>query len=114
MSFVLDENVPASVLRALKGKDFEVVRLIDMGLARLKNSEVAELAIRESKIVITLDSDFLRLRRNLLSKVKVIFIDVHPRDPALIARLIDKFVNECIETLKRKNIVILTEEGASS
>ena len=64
-SFLLDESAPTSILKILKKRAFEVVRLVNIGLLGLKNSEVAELAIRENKVVITLDSDFLRLRKNL-------------------------------------------------
>ena len=110
-SFLLDESAPTSILKILKKRGFEVVRLVNTGLLGLKNSEVAELAIRENKVIITLDSDFLRLRKNLLRKVKVIFIYVHPRDPIAIAHLVDEHIDRCIKTLKRKNIITLTKEG---
>jgi len=110
-SFLLDDSAPTSVLKVLKKRGFEATRLIDIGLIRLKNSEVAELSIRENKIIVTLDSDFLRLRKSLLREVKVIFINVHPRDPLMIAHLVDEHINECVKTLKRKNVITLTKEG---
>ncbi|KPV62715.1 MAG: hypothetical protein AOA65_1653 [Candidatus Bathyarchaeota archaeon BA1] len=53
----------------------------------------------------------MRLRKSLLREVKVIFIDVRPREPAMIAHLVDEHINECIKTLKRKNVINLTKEG---
>jgi len=46
-SFLLDESAPTSVLKVLKKRGFEAARLIDIGLIGFKNSEVAELSIRE-------------------------------------------------------------------
>jgi len=113
-SFLLDESAPTSVLKVLKKRGFEAIRLIDIGFIGVKNSEIAELSIRENRIIVTLDSDFLRLRKSLLRKVKVIFINVHPRDPLMIAHLVDERVNECIKILKRKNVITLTKEGITT
>jgi len=49
-SFLLDESVPTSVLKVLKRRGLEAIRLIDIGLVRLKNSEIAELSVRENKL----------------------------------------------------------------
>lgn len=114
LRFLLDENVPRSVLRVLKRKGFDAVEVTDLKPAGLRNSEVAELAVKESRFIVTLDSDFLRLRREMLEKLKVIFINVHPRDPSRIAELVDAHISDCIELLKRRNAVILTEEGVQA
>lgn len=63
LRFLFDENVPSSVLRLLKKKGFNAVKVTDLRPAGLRNSEVAELAVKEDMFIITLDSDFLRLRR---------------------------------------------------
>jgi predicted nuclease of predicted toxin-antitoxin system len=114
LRFLLDENVPSSVLRLLKKRGFNATKVTDLRRAGLRNSEVAELAAKEGMFVITLDSDFLRLRREMLERVKVIFIDVHPRDPALVARLVDTHMSNCIMSLERRNAVILTREGVQA
>ena len=111
VSFLLDESAQTSILKVLKRKGFEATRLIDLGLLGLRNSEVAELAMRKNKVILTLDSDFLRLRSDLLTKVKVIFINLHPRDPSVINRLLEEYIDRYVKALKTKNIVALTKQG---
>jgi len=109
--FLLDENVPSSVLKLLRKRRFDVTSIISGPGRGLTNGEVARLAINERRIILTLDSDFLALKRETLADVKVIFVDIHPRDPRRIMELIDKHLDECLAILEKTNVVTLNVEG---
>lgn len=107
--FLLDENIPASVLNLLKKKRFQVrtaVRIFGPGSS---NGRIGEEAARSGDIVITLDSDFLKLHPN--PKARIILVDVHPAIPVAIADVLDAHIEECVRLLKTPGIVRLTRQG---
>ncbi len=59
MRFLLDENVPIQVLDAIRKRGHDVER-VPLGS---RNGEVAGLASREKRILLTYDKDFLDARR---------------------------------------------------
>lgn len=48
----------------------------------MRNHDIAEFAERSGEIVLTFDEDFLRLRPELKTRVKVIYIKTHPLRPS--------------------------------
>lgn len=110
--FLLDENVPSSVQRLLREKGLNVTAVLGSAGRGLTNGEVAQIAISEDRIVITLDADFLSLRRNLV-QTKVIYVSVHPRNPRVISEIIEKHLDACVTMLGAVNAVILSREGPS-
>ena len=65
MRFLLDENVPLSVKGIVNNLGHEAIALKDEKQLGIKNGEVAELSIKKNAIIITLDSDFLLLNKEL-------------------------------------------------
>lgn len=61
MKFLLDENVPISIKKIINQLGYEAITLKDENQLGFKNGKVAQLALDRRAIVITLDSDFLRL-----------------------------------------------------
>lgn len=111
--FLLDVNVPVSVRNTLRNRGYDAIRLSELISPRARNSEVAKLAIVKKRIIITLDSDFFVLRRELQQKAKIVFIEVHPRDPVRITKLVESYIQDCVNALKRKNLITLTDRGLS-
>jgi len=56
LKFLLDENVPLSIKSVIQEFGFEVLTLHDFNMLGIQNGEVAELALKENAIIITLDS----------------------------------------------------------
>lgn len=111
VKFLLDENVPLSVLRLLRRKGYTADRPRDLGLSRATNSQLAEHAIREDSVIITLDEDFLRLRAELLREAKVVFVKLHPRDTEVVVKVVDDNMQGILSELTKRNVVVLTKEG---
>lgn len=61
MQFLADENVPKSVVKALRASGYSVKDLKEEKLFGIPDSEILQIAHRENRIVLTLDKDFLYL-----------------------------------------------------
>jgi predicted nuclease of predicted toxin-antitoxin system len=109
--FLLDENVPISIKDVIRDLGFDVFTLHDFDMLGIRNGEVAKLALKEKAIIITLDSDFLELNKNLQKKSRIIYIKIHPRDPKKISELLydglKKYTSKLIVPCK----LIITEEN---
>ena len=77
----------------------------------IKNGDVADLALHENAIIITLDSDFLQLKKNLQKKCRIIYIKIHPRDPKKIRDLLEKNLNKHIKDLTNPCKLIISEQN---
>ena len=75
----------------------------------VKNGEVAELAIKRDAIIITLDSDFLTLKKQLQQQSRIIYIKIHPRNPKKIAGIIQNYLKDAIDNLKNPGKLTITE-----
>lgn len=109
--FLLDENVPIRIRDALKARGFEVVLVTETLGVGVRNHDIAELAKRSKDIVVTFDEDFLRLRPGSKAHVKVIYVQMHSRDPRKAERLLDKWIDKCLKMLARADLVRLSETG---
>lgn len=105
--FLLDENVPIRVRDTLKAKGFRVALSIEVVGAGVRNHDIANFAKQTGDIILTFDADFLQPR----SDAKVIYIDLHPRDPYEADRLLKKWINKCLTVLDEGNVVKLTKNG---
>ncbi|MFX1532529.1 MAG: DUF5615 family PIN-like protein [Promethearchaeota archaeon] len=110
MIFLLDENVPLSIKDLIHELGFDVFTLHDFDMLGIQNEEVAKLALKEKAIIITLDSDFLKLNKNLQKKSRVIYINIHPRDPKKIKELLNNNLKKYISKLKNPCKLIITED----
>ena len=110
MNFLLDENVPLSIKKVIINLGHKAITLKDENQLGIKNGDVAKLSIDKKAIIITLDSDFLFIKKNIQQKTKVIYIKIHPRDPKKVAGIIIKYIEEAIVKLKSPGKVILSED----
>ncbi len=109
--FLLDENVPLRLKKALAAKGFQVVLATAKLGTGAANHEIAEQAVRAGDIILTFDEDFLRLRPEIKQLAKVIYFRLHPRDPRQAQRLLSKWIDKCIVMLEKGNLVRLTKDG---
>jgi len=109
LNFLLDENVPFSLKRTIKELGFNVLTLKELKKQGIVNGEVAKLAIKKESIIITFDSDFLTLKKELQNISKIIYIKLHPRDPKVANQLINENLKRCINLLQNAGKVILSK-----
>lgn len=109
--FILDENVPLSLRDTLIRKGFQARLAVEALGPGAKNHDIADLAKQSHDVILTFDEDFLRLRSELRTLVKVIYIDIHPRDPREAERLLDRWIDKCLSILDEATVVGLTKTG---
>ncbi|MBN2153245.1 MAG: DUF5615 family PIN-like protein [Candidatus Lokiarchaeota archaeon] len=109
----MDENVPRALCTFLKQEGHQCTTLSKIKKTGIKNGELAKYAIETESIVITCDDDFLSLKKQLQEKARIIYVDIHPRDPEKIIQLIQLHIKSCISQLKRPGKAILTQEGCA-
>ncbi len=110
--FLLDENVPSSVIELLKKKGFEVRTVIDAFGPGSSNGRIVGEASRSGETIITLDADFMKLHPN--PKAKILLIDVHPAVPSIIGPVLESHLVHCIQLLKSQGRVRLIRTGPTS
>ena len=110
MKFLLDENVPLSVRKVIQALGHETLLLHAFNKLGIKNGEVAELALRENSIILTLDSDFLQLKKDLQKKSRIVYIQIHPRDPKKIREIINTHLKNYALMLDKPCKLIITED----
>ncbi|NVM30147.1 MAG: DUF5615 family PIN-like protein [Candidatus Helarchaeota archaeon] len=109
----MDENVPRIIKNSLQNENYEVLTLDQLDMRGVSNGDVAEYSLQIGAIIITFDSDFLKLKKELEKKIKAIYIKLHPRDPKIASQILIKHLNSCLTILKEPGVIILTEEGIS-
>ncbi|MBC8180293.1 DUF5615 family PIN-like protein [candidate division KSB1 bacterium] len=62
--FHLDENVPLAVAHGLKKRGIDVSTTPDSNLIQAKDFEQLKYAVNNNRVLVTHDSDFLRLHKN--------------------------------------------------
>ncbi len=107
--FLLDENVPASVVSFLKKKGFDVRSVREIFGPGSSNGRIAEEASRSGEIIVTLDSDFLKLHPQ--TKARILHVDVHPAIPSTVNQILDTHLAQCITLLAEFSKVRLTRTG---
>ena len=65
MKFLLDENVPLSIKKIINDLGYEAITLKDENQLGIKNGEVAKFSIIKKATIVTLDSDFLSIKKEL-------------------------------------------------
>jgi len=109
LKFLLDENVPISIKKVIQDNGFEAFTLHDFNMLGIQNGKVAELALNNNAIILTLDSDFLNLNRNLQTKSRIVYIKLHPRDPVKLRKIVNNFLKKNSFKLNNPFKVMITE-----
>ncbi len=107
--FLLDENVPVSIIEFLRRKGFQARRVTEAAGRGVSNGHVVDLAARSGEVILTLDSVFLIPRFN--QTTKVIVVDVHPRTPPVVTQLLERYLEDCLSLLKTTKVVRVTKTG---
>lgn len=108
--FIADENVPSRVVTLLREAGYDIITITEALSAGITNHELAELSLRVNRTVLTRDADFTRLRKSLMQKIKVVYIQIN-LEPARLADLVLKSISDCVKLLEAQNVVVLDENG---
>jgi predicted nuclease of predicted toxin-antitoxin system len=110
VNFLIDENVPINIIPFLTKKGYKCITLQQLKKRGILNGAVVQIAIKSQAILITCDTDFLNLKKELQIPARIVFIYVHPRDPIKIESLLKLNISRCIEELLNPGVMKLTLE----
>ncbi|MGB9660285.1 MAG: DUF5615 family PIN-like protein [Nitrososphaerales archaeon] len=108
MGIIADENVPKSVILALRKAGVPVRWVVELGLRGLRNSVLAERAISAGSAILTCDSDFLNIAG---SRVMVVYLE-QTGNPEEMKNIALQYVKQIIDLLNRGHgAILLTRRG---
>lgn len=111
ISFLLDENVPFSLIQYLENKGYEANHLKEMGKSGIKNGEVYKLAEERGAWIITRDADFQNIKRFDSFDLKGIILFKLPKTKTeFLLKAMDRFLDKFQENLVRKHLIIIEED----
>ena len=84
--FHLDEHVDSAVARALRGYGVDVTTTVEAGLRMATDDEQMAYVVRECRVLITHDADFLRLTAEHRDHPGIAFCDRSKRSVGDIIR----------------------------
>lgn len=110
MKFLADMGVAQSTAQALRESGHGVTHLSDLGLGRLSDREILELASREDRVVLTFDLDFADLlAAGLQQHPSVVIFRLRTQTPAAVTTRLLALVGERTRELTDGAIVIVEE-----
>jgi predicted nuclease of predicted toxin-antitoxin system len=84
MKFIADENIPLSLIKAIRKKSYSITCLKEENLLVISDSKLIEIANNEKRVLITFDKDFTDLFRYPIEKNHGVVIlrykNKHPRN----------------------------------
>ena len=108
MQFLLDENVPRKVAGWLRARGHEVTTLNELHRLGIKNGQVAKIASESCAVVVTCDSDFLSLRKELQQESRILYIKDHPRTTRAVLDALEHHFDFIQENLRDPGKVIIS------
>ena len=110
--FLLDEGVPKIVLRTMVEAGYDAKRVQDLGPRGITNGEVIKLAFSTERVLLSRDSDFLKLSRRIeKGMLGVVYLQAFRDEPDQLASHVSRFISECLSMLKTCEIVALRRDG---
>lgn len=106
MKFLVDEDVPVKLIRALKSLGHDATRVETQATDR----DIAGRAKRESRILITLDKDFTNKTAYPPSEFNIIHVHIHPPDVETIIATLSTVLAR-VPSNKLQGLIVLRKEG---
>ena len=110
---LLDANINILVYFGLRDRCYDVEWLTGTKREWL-NDQLIRYAIRERRILLTHDKEFHEgLPDELVRAASVIILDVHPGSIRLLTDVLEAFLDDAIEILRRReaSVVLLSPDG---
>jgi predicted nuclease of predicted toxin-antitoxin system len=114
VKFILDECVPRRAAVWLRSKGHDAATMQELKKIGLVNGKVAQHVIDSNAALVTCDSDFLSLKKNVLLTLRFIFIKVHPRTAKSVIALLEKYLQDALELLQTTKNVTITTSGCTT
>ena len=110
MRFLADMPISRSTVKYLQSKGHDALHLLDLGLERAKDREIAKLAASKKRTLLTMDLDFATIVAvSKLASPSVIIFRLRDNRPITINNLLDKNLSKIAPELEKGAIAIFEE-----
>ena len=113
MRFLADINIPQSVIKELTKLDNDVFDLKKFSL-EVKDVDIIKMAQEESRVILTLDKDFIVLTQFPKYQVPTIVIRLKKQNPVQVLKYLIQLLKNQKADVIQKSLTIITEESADS
>ncbi|HLC81017.1 MAG TPA: DUF5615 family PIN-like protein [Candidatus Nanoarchaeia archaeon] len=110
MNFLADENIPSSLIKALRDDGHKVKDLKEERLIGISDKEVTELARKENLVVLTYDKDFLHFIQLHQPRVGIIVLRFKNPQPQRVIPQLLSFIKSSLSKRIENSLCILSEE----
>lgn len=107
---LVDENFPYSVLIWLRNLGYDVVRSSEINLRGASDREIIRVAIKENRIIFSLDMDFAPVYHQLKASFGAVIVHVHPSTPEKVKKFLDKLLTKVRLEKHIKSLIIVSEK----
>lgn len=113
MKLIADANIPQSVISGLERDNHNVLDIKKVSL-KAPDTELAQIARSEKRIILTRDKDFIALTQFPKYQVPTIVIRLINQTPQHILEHLRELINNQKEEILQKSLTIIKEEAANS
>jgi predicted nuclease of predicted toxin-antitoxin system len=111
LSFLADENISPTVVKALRDAGFDVSDIKEKGLFAISDKQVIRKAYAEDRVVLTHDRDFGNLLNNPLTSHKgVVLVRYGDQSPDNVSKRIVPLL-ESLKGRVKYALVIVTDDA---
>lgn len=112
LKLLLDANLSPETAKFFRRKGLNVKSIQEEKLGKLADKEIVELAIKEERIVVTLDLDFGELWYFVFKgKTGIIVLRTKFQTVEWVNKILEKFLKERFKEGMEKSLIVLSESG---
>ena len=105
LKLLADENVPWPLIRLLRSMGLDVVWIPETSYRGISNDELIDMANRVERVILTRDSDYLKLSLRRRAKYGVIYIG-EPIKKSNVKKLAEN-VARALNMMKKKPFLVI-------
>jgi len=111
LAFLLDENIPYSLMGFLQRRGYNVDHIRKLGMAGIRNGEVYQLAVSLKSWIVTRDKDFRNYEKFLSYDVAGIIVIESELDLTRqqVVEVFEKFLKTFESKLASKSLIIIND-----
>lgn len=109
MKFLVDENVPHSLVIFLKNTGHKIIDIKKSKYSQTDDIKLINIAVKNSYIIITFDKDFLTLKKEGLN-LKCIIFNVKSLDIAYLQSYLTMVLSKHKSVLKRRRFILFCKK----
>ncbi|HZK76013.1 MAG TPA: DUF5615 family PIN-like protein [Candidatus Kapabacteria bacterium] len=111
LAFLLDENIPYSLMGFLQRRGYNVDHIRKLGMAGIRNGEVYQLAVSLKSWIVTRDKDFRNYEKFLSYDVAGIIVIESELDLTRqqVVEVFERFLKTFESKLASKSLIIIND-----